>query len=636
MKIKFVYTFVFLAISLCVNAQIFEYAIGAIPDSLKENANAVVRLHDKEIKIVSANEMITKETRIVTVFNKYGLELLNFYQYYDNNTSVKNIEAQVLNIFGKEIKKLKRKDFIDHSASGNGTIFSDSRVLYLDYIPLSYPCTIKYTSEVISSSTAHIPTWTPVSEYNLSIEKSVFKITTADDLGFDKKEYNLDNYRITKNTNTANTLVYTANNIKAPKYEPLISLYKISPKVKMHLTSFNLEGVNGTASNWKEFGTWYATSILKGTTELPEATKNAMKKLVENAKSPIEKAKIIYNYVQNKSRYVSIQVGIGGWKPMLAGDVDRLGYGDCKALSNYTKALLASVDVPSYNTLIYGDKDIINAEKEFLNLSFNHMILCVPDKENYVFLECTSQDDPFGFQANFTDDRDVLIIKPDGGEIVHTKVYTEKDNLQNSTGSYSISSEGDLKGNIQITTFGAQYGDRVRAVEKLQAAEREAHYKEYWNTILDLKLGSIEHKNNKETIAFSEKVEISALKYASNTNNKLLFAVNVFNPRNSKIPRVRNRKTPFEIMRGYTDVDEITITLPATHTIEFLPPNFEITTKFGNCSTQVIKNDNNTLTYKRTVLIKKGNYTAQEYEEFRNFIEKIERNDNAKIILTKI
>jgi heterodisulfide reductase subunit A-like polyferredoxin len=30
-----------------------------------------------------------------------------------------------------------------------------------------------------------------------------------------------------------------------------------------------------------------------------------------------------------KSRYVSIQVGIG-WKPMDASDVDRLGYGDCK------------------------------------------------------------------------------------------------------------------------------------------------------------------------------------------------------------------------------------------------------------------------------------------------------------------
>jgi hypothetical protein len=69
------------------------------------------------------------------------------------------------------------------------------------------------------------------------------------------------------------------------------------------------------------------------------------------------KAKLIYDYVQQKSRYVSIQVGIGG-KPMDASDVDRLGYGDCKGLTNYTKVLR---QVPSYNTILYGDsykKDI--------------------------------------------------------------------------------------------------------------------------------------------------------------------------------------------------------------------------------------------------------------------------------------
>ena len=50
--------------------------------------------------------------------------------------------------------------------------------------------------------------------------------------------------------------------------------------------------------------------------------------------------------------------------------------------------------------------------------------------DNYVFLECTSQDDPFGYQANFTDDRDVLVIKPEGGEIIRTKNYENKDNSQ--------------------------------------------------------------------------------------------------------------------------------------------------------------------------------------------------------------
>jgi hypothetical protein len=55
---------------------------------------------------------------------------------------------------------------------------------------------------------------------------------------------------------------------------------------------------------------------LTGTTILPEETKAKMRALIGDEKNPIMKAKLIYDYVQQKSRYVSIQVGIGGWKPM--------------------------------------------------------------------------------------------------------------------------------------------------------------------------------------------------------------------------------------------------------------------------------------------------------------------------------
>ena len=139
---------------------------------------------------------------------------------------------------------------------------------------------------------------------------------------------------------------------------------------------------------------------------------------------------------------------------MLANDVDRLGYGDCKALSNYTRALLNAVDVPSYNTLLYGDRNKHDIQSDFVSMQGNHMILSIPNGENYVFLECTSQDNPFGYQANFTDDRNVLVMKPDGGEIVRTKKYENKDNSQNNKGSYSLSETGDFSGKITMVSEG--------------------------------------------------------------------------------------------------------------------------------------------------------------------------------------
>ncbi len=90
------------------------------------------------------------------------------------------------------------------------------------------------------------------------------------------------------------------------------------PQLKMGLEHFNIEGVDGSAKNWKEFGQWYADKILVGTDVLPEETKVKIRNLVGDEKNTIEKAKIIYKYMQEKTRYVSIQVGIGGWKPMYA------------------------------------------------------------------------------------------------------------------------------------------------------------------------------------------------------------------------------------------------------------------------------------------------------------------------------
>jgi len=617
-----------------ISAQKTEYTSSSIPDSLKQNANAVVRLDQIDILISSQRSMNIKQKRVVTVFNEKGQEAINAYEYYDKKTIVENIQATVFDAFGNEIKKIKRKDFRDQCATDGGTIFSDSRFVYLNYTPTQYPFTIIYESEIQTSTTAFIPSWYPLSDYHLSVEKSVLNVSYPNNLGFKKMEFNFSKFKINKATDTSTQLSYVAVNIPALKQENYSPNYSVFPKVMMGLELFHLEGVDGNAKTWKEFGQWYSDKILTGTTELSEETKSKIKNLVGNEKDPIKKAAIVYKYLQEKSRYVSIQVGIGGWKPMLANDVDRLGYGDCKALSNYTKALLNAVDVPSYNTLLYGDRNKHDIQSDFVSMQGNHMILSIPNGDNYVFLECTSQDIPFGYQANFTDDRNVLIIKPEGAEIVKTKNYENKDNSQISKGNYSIAENGDFSGKISIVSEGSQYSPKYR-LENTQPTEREKHYKEYWGNINNLKIDKITFLNDKEKVSFTENAEISAVNYGAISSNKMIFAIDAFNQNSEVVKRIRNRKNPFEIQRGYYDNDEIAIALPTGFSIESIPNNFELNTKFGEYKTEIIKVDNTNLIYKRSIFIKKGLYKNTEYDDYRLFMEQISRNDNAKIILTK-
>jgi len=53
---------------------------------------------------------------------------------------------------------------------------------------------------------------------------------------------------------------------------------------------------------------------------------------------------------------VSIQIGIGGWQPFDASTVQRLSYGDCKALANYMKTLLEAVGLSANYCLVNAGK----------------------------------------------------------------------------------------------------------------------------------------------------------------------------------------------------------------------------------------------------------------------------------------
>lgn len=620
--------------TISVFSQKSEYSITSIPDSLKQNANAVIRLDQTDIRIESQRSMTITEKRVVTVFNEKGMNAIGAVEFYDKRTSVKNIEAIVYDGFGTEIKKIRKKDFRDQSAVDGSTLFSDSRLIYLDYTPTQYPFTIIYECETATSNTAFIPQWLPLKNYFVGVEKSVLNVTYPEHLGFKKKEVNFSGFSILMKSDSTTQLSYQVVNIPPQKEEYYSQkFYDIFPVLMMGLELFHLEGVDGNAKNWKEFGQWYSEKILSGTLDLPEETKTKILALVGNEKDPIQKAKIIYNYVQQKSRYVSIQVGIGGWKPMLAKDVDRLGYGDCKALTNYTKALLEIVGVPAYDTVLYGAYEKRNIQSDFVSMQGNHMILTIPNGNDYVFLECTSQDDPFGYQANFTDDRNVLIMKPEGGEIIRTKNYQDKDNSQISAGNYTISENGNFFGNISMVSQGSQY--RKSRLQSKLPTEKESHYKEYWSNINSLKINKITFVNDKEKVTFTENLELSAANYGTITGNKMMIPVNAFNQSTANIKRIRNRKTPFEIERGFYDSDEIKIVLPAEFTIETLPKGVAITSKFGEYTTELTKNENGNLVYKRHLLIQKGKYPNSDYEEYRLFMEQISRNDNAKIILTK-
>lgn len=603
-------------------------------ENLKENANSIVMEQRIEITINSHKSFTIKKHKVIRVLNELGVNNIDAMEHYDNSIRIKSIDATMYNAFGKTIKAFKQKDFKDQSVADGFSVLTDNRIVYLDFTPTEYPFTIVYDSEVVNDNTAFIPSWTPIDDLFESVLKSSITINYVDGLGFKFKEQNFNGYTVVKKEEK-NKLSYTIENAQAIKYEELSPSYsKIMPKVNFGLERFSLEGVEGEATSWNDFGKWVYTNLLNDTEAINLETIEKVKALLGTETDPFKKAKIIYKYVQDKTRYVSIQLGIGGWKPMLAKDVDRLGYGDCKALTNYTRSLLKAFDVPTYYTIIYGGNDKSSIQEDFVSMQGNHVILAFPNQDKFTFLECTSQTSPFGFQGDFTDDRYALIVKPDGGEIVKTNSYIDKDNYQKTNSSYTVLADGSITCNLEVKSTGIAY-DNSYLIEKETPEKIKEHYKETLGNLLNLTIEKYSFVNDKNKVEFTEKIDCKATNYAVVNNNTMIFPLNAFN-QFSKVPqRYRTRNNPFEIPRGFFDEDEIQITLPENYTIDAKPNTIEINDKYGNYKAEIIVVSPTKLIYKRSFLLKKGLYDKTEYDTFRKFIEQIAKADNSKIVLIK-
>lgn len=629
------YLLSFLILSSVSHAQ-SPYQSLLLNENLTKNANAVVRLDRMDIQISSPKEMTYRVDQVVTVLNKYGNKHARTSVSYDGETKIKSIEAFVYDKLGQEIDHIKKKDFQDVSVSDGFSLYVDDRVLTYSYTPTQYPYTLEFSYEVETSDTAFFPPWYFLSDYMVSVEKSHYAISYASpELKPEIQKFNLDKISVSE-TDIPGRILFKATKIPAFKSESLSPSFRnIVPRLSVRMKNFSLKGKDAHVSNWKDFGRWMDTELLKDKATLtPEAIAKA-KDLVNGMTDNLEKAKTIYKYVQENTRYISVQIGIGGWSPISAIEVDKLKYGDCKGLSNYTHALLKAVGVPSYYTVIHAGRQKVDFDVDFAAMQGNHAILAIPYDDKYYWIDCTSQTHPFGFIGDFTDDRKALVVTPDGGAIVRTVAYLNEQNYQYIKADIALSREGTILGKVDLKTGGIHYDKRFGLETKVHD-DILKHYKNHWANIGNLNIEKYEFENDKENVVFSETVDLEATNYASLSGDRILFTVNAFNDNGSVPDRYRNRKLPFEIQRGFFNNDELTIKLPVGYEIEALPNEKNIVTDFGEYKISFLHDSEaHNVLYKRSLLVKKGSYPKERYKDYRNFRKEVDHSDGAQIVLLR-
>ncbi len=608
------------------------YPVSQIPDEMKKGMYAVIRHKEVRLDIQSISSSSYYIKQVITILNPKAKDYATIAVGYDKLRMIKLLKATVYDANGNEVKKLKQSDIQDRSDFDGYSLLSDNRTKSADLSQTIYPYTVEFEYEVQFKYLYSAPDFFLYRDDEVSSQQVIYSVRYPADLEPRYKLYKIEKPALEKLDNGSSQMKWKFENIIPQRFEKNSADFeKIVPNIKVSPDEFEFGGYFGKMNTWKNYGLWQY-KLNEGRGVLPEATKQKVKELTKGARTNEEKARLLYEYLQNKTRYVSIQLGIGGLQPFEAKTVDETGYGDCKALSNYMVSLLQEVGIKGYYTTIMAGEGESAVDTEFPSDQANHVIVTVPNGADTLWLECTSQTNPFGWMGKFTDDRHALMVTEQGGFLVKTPAHPAERNIQSRLAEVELDLVGNAKAKVRTRYMGLQYeNDGLNFVVNKQFDDQKK-WLQRTTQIPSFDVGKFSMKSTKDKVpSVDVETELILNRFATVSGKRIFLTPNLMN-RSGYIPeKLEQRKTTIVRRMPYIDLDTIRYKLPEEIYPEFVPEKVSIKSRFGEYES-TYKIEQGSLIYIRRVKMNKGEFPADSYNELTDFYKSINKADATKMV----
>ncbi len=610
------------------------YRVDRLDPRLTHDAHVVVREHWVSFDVRNRTDARLRVLSAVTVFDGQGREKGDLFLSYGRYMKIKHLDGRILDANGKEVRDLESKDVHDFSTVEGYALADDSRGRTAELYYDRYPYTVEYSFEIAYEGHLAWPGWMAQGGED-AVEHSYFEITLpeGEDLRYWTNQ-DTTHPRIL-NDDGRKTYIWEASNLpelsddlKDEEDEYRTCVVETAP------TRFQVDDYPGEMTSWKSLGAW-SSRLFAGRDQLPASAVADVHRITTAQDPPLERARKLYAYMQGRTRYVSIQLGIGGWQPFDATFVHEHGYGDCKALSNYMVALLKEAGVAAFPVLIYSGTLDGSYHEDFPSQEFNHVIVCVPLPKDTLWLECTSQTIPAGHLGSSTEGRFGVLLTSQGGEIVRTPTSRSLDNQQHRQARVKLGPDGTI-----VATVSTKYtGDQQDHIRGVLAEKNQDDRKKWLVDHMSVTNAAIDGFAIEGLTGFDPRVgvsvDISVPRYATVTGSRILFQPNVME-RRTYIPREReDRKSPIRFSYPYRDVDSIVFSLPQGFVAEAVPAPVALTCSFGSFRSSSRFVNDTTLVFTRELEILKPEIAAGSYNEYRNFSKDVVKADRAQAVLVK-
>lgn len=569
---------------------------------------------------------ITKEYRI-QINSEHGYEFAYFNDYIDQFREIKKLNMVVYDSQGNEVKKLRKGDALELGLNSKGEM-GDAKLVILDPDYRSFPFTLKVEVELKLKGFLRLPPFIPRDNFNLAVDFARLTVQHDPELHFIYNEAN-----VTPPEKTEGKMIQRIYSVtQLPHIDKKIrkeDFYALQPKVLIYPENFELGKSTGKNTSWRDFGNWFYDL-----NDFPYSLTEDTKKFIDGLDKSDDKELIqnIYEYMQDKTRYVSIQLGIGGYKSMTTEDVEENGFGDCKALSTYMKNMLDYAGLKANYILVNAGTDAPDIDKERPGNQFNHVYLGVPLKQDTVYLECTSQTAPTDYPGTFTDDRYVLWIEKDNSRIIRSRIYDHEENIQKNEAKVIMNEYGNAYIKINTNNSGVFF-DEIMIYESAPEDYISNYHKmkfSYKDFVVDNY--SYEHQERSKP-RFDTQYELDIRGLGRTVGDRQIIPLNMLSPIDDYVDRSELMEYA-SIKRGMTIEDIVRVTLPDNYWIYNLPENEKVEGAHG-IYTVSAEFDGKELTIKRNITLYKGLYKQERFTQFEEFFDKVKKIENKKLVLNQ-
>lgn len=396
-----------------------------------------------------------------------------------------------------------------------------------------------------------------------------------------------------------------------------------------------------TIPDWKYVSNWYSdlsSSLAKGDFAIKETVAGLFKD--KKNMSDLQKAKVIYDYIEANISYSNVPFMHGPLIPQKASRTLSTRLGDCKDVSTLFVAMCKEVGLKA-NLVLVDTRDNGLQHLNLPSIDFNHCIAELRAGGKKYYIELTDQKLSFSSIPAGDLNSNILFIPRDGDSAATqlTRLNSKSRPMNSIVRQTAVTFDNtDMdfdRHNLKIGMFASQmrneYADIGR--DKQEKEITEAIASDYTNPAKLLKLSFSDLRALTDTVTYD---------YSFNIKNQLTEVVGI---KITKLPwsdavrsldflSLENRKYPFD-MWSYTGAEDtketITVNIPMGTKLAEAPKSVSLSCSAADYSLTYNTSTPGILKAVREIHYKKDSINPDEYSQFRDFFNKVAEADSKQI-----